>query len=76
VLRNAGYSLMAIYRMLNQLDADSSTDIKHALDTPHPDEDVFHATDRWLSTLQSIENTARDLIRILEEWIKRKGGEK
>ncbi|PKO08302.1 MAG: hypothetical protein CVU40_16095 [Chloroflexi bacterium HGW-Chloroflexi-2] len=67
---------MAIYLMLNQLDADSSTDIKHALDTPRPDEDVFHATDRWLSTLQSIENTARDLIRILEEWIKRKGGEK
>ncbi len=72
VLRNAGYSLMAIYRMLNQLDIDSSTDIKHALDTPRPDEDVFHATDRWLSTLEGIENTARELIRILEEWIRRK----
>ncbi|MBE0686756.1 MAG: MerR family transcriptional regulator [Anaerolineaceae bacterium] len=72
VLRNAGYSLMAIYRMLNQLDIDSSTDIKHALDTPRPDEDVFHATDHWLSTLQGLETTAREMIRILEEWIKRK----
>jgi len=70
VLRNAGYSLMAIYRMLNQLDFDSSTDIKRALDTPSPDEDASFATDRWLSTLQTIENTARELIRILEEWIK------
>ncbi|MBW6474685.1 MAG: MerR family transcriptional regulator [Anaerolineaceae bacterium] len=76
VLRNVGYSLMAIYRMLDQLDADSSTDIKHALDTPHPEEDVSFATDHWLSTLQDIEHTAREMIRILEEWIKRKGGEK
>lgn len=76
VLRNAGYSLMAIYRMLNQLDADSSTDIKLALDTPRADEDVFHATDRWLSTLEGIENIARELIRILEDWIKRKSGER
>lgn len=72
VLRNAGYSLMAIYRMLNQLDLDSSTDIKQALDTPRPDEEAFIATDRWLTTLEGIEKTARELIRILEEWIKRK----
>jgi DNA-binding transcriptional MerR regulator len=74
VLRNAGYSLMAIYRMLNQLDADSSTDIKLALDTPRPDEDVLFATDHWLSTLGEIEIKAREMIKILEEWIKRKGG--
>jgi hypothetical protein len=49
VLRNAGYSLMAIYHMLNQLDADSSTDFKQVLNTPRPDEDVSFATDRWLS---------------------------
>ena len=72
VLRNAGYSLMAIYRMLNQLDVDSSTDIKRALDTPRPDEDVSFAPDHWLSTLAGIENSARELIRILEEWIKNK----
>ena len=72
VLRNAGYSLMAIYRMLNQLDADSSTDIKKALDTPRPDEEAYLATDRWLTTLETIEKSAREMIRILEEWIRRK----
>lgn len=74
VLRNAGYSLMAIYRMLNQLDADSSTNVKQALDTPRPDEDVFSATDHWLSTLEGIEHTARKMIEILEEWIGGKSG--
>lgn len=73
VLRNAGYSLMAIYRMLNQLDADSSTNIKQALNTPRPDEDVFSATDHWLSTLETIENSARNMIEILEKWLQRKG---
>lgn len=33
VLRNAGYSLMAIYRMLNQLDSDNTTNIRQALNT-------------------------------------------
>jgi DNA-binding transcriptional MerR regulator len=73
VLRNAGYSLMAIYRMLNQLDADSSIDIKLVLDTPRPDEDVFSATDQWLSTLQGIEKSAREMISILEERLQKKG---
>lgn len=72
MLRNAGYSLMAIYHMLNQLDADSSTDFKHVLNTPRPDEDVSFATDRWLSTLPDIENTAGELIRIQEAWINMK----
>lgn len=72
VLRNAGYSLMAIYRMLNQLDADSSTNIKHALDTTRPDEDVFHATDHWLSTLGTIQESAPKMIEILENWLKGK----
>lgn len=76
VLRNANYSLMSIYRMLNQLDSDSTTNIKQALDTPRPDEDVFHATDHWLSTLDEIEQTARKMIEIIEEWILEKGGKK
>ncbi len=73
VLRNAGYSLMAIYRMLNQLDSDSSTNIRQALNTPRPDEDVFHATDHWLSTLEDIEQSARKMIEILEDWLRGKG---
>jgi len=72
VLRNANYSLMSIYRMLNQLDSDHTTNIKQALDTPRQDEDVFHATDHWLSTLDEIEQSARMVIEIIEEWLRSK----
>lgn len=70
MLRNAGYSLMAILRMLNQLNRDQNTDVKQALDTPTPDEDVLHATDQWLTTLQAVETRARELIVLLEERLK------
>ena len=35
VLRSAGYSVMAILRMLNHLDR-GGRDLRYALDTPHP----------------------------------------
>ena len=47
MLLRAGYSMMAILRMLLQLDR--GADPRQALDTPHPDEDVYTAADRWLS---------------------------
>lgn len=43
-----------------------------ALNTPRPDEYVFHATDHWLSTLDMIEESARKMIEILEDWLKGK----
>jgi DNA-binding transcriptional MerR regulator len=70
MLSRAGYSLMAILRMLNQLDRGIITDLRHSLDTPRPDEDVFTASDRWLSTLADQEQVALRLIALIEEIIQ------
>jgi hypothetical protein len=59
--------------MLRQLD--QGGDLRQALDTPAPDEDVYSAADRWLSTLASQERRALDLITQLEEMIRHQGGD-
>jgi hypothetical protein len=41
------------------------------LDTPRPDEDVYSAADRWLSSLAEQEQRALDLIAQLEEMIRK-----
>lgn len=65
-LRQAGYSPMAILRMLLQLDRGRTRDLAQVLDTPRPDEDVYSANDRWLSTLAEQEARAQEIIRQLE----------
>jgi DNA-binding transcriptional MerR regulator len=70
MLSRAGYSQMAILRMLLQLDRGVTTDLRHSLDTPAPDEDVYTASDRWLSTLADQEQVALRLIALIEEVIK------
>jgi DNA-binding transcriptional MerR regulator len=75
MLVNAGYSLMAILRMLLQLDQGETRDLRRALDTPHPDEDVYMASDRWLSTLGSEEKRARSIIDYIETVIQRRSGQ-
>ena len=67
VLGRAGYSQMAILRMLIQLDRGVTTHLRHWLDTPTPDEDVYSAADRWLSTLAEQEAVALRLVALLEE---------
>jgi DNA-binding transcriptional MerR regulator len=69
MLRRAGYSMMAILRMLLQLDQGKGEGLRQVLDTPRPDEDVYSAADRWLSTLAAQEQRALDLITQLEEMI-------
>ena len=69
MLRNAGYSLMAILRMLIQFDRGNADDLRGALDTPSPDQDVYSAADRWLSTLSALEQRAVDVIAQLEQMI-------
>ncbi len=71
MLRQAGYSPNAILRMLLQLDAGETENLAAALDTPRPDEDVYMAADRWLSTLEEQEDRAREMIALLEEMIAR-----
>jgi DNA-binding transcriptional MerR regulator len=51
VLVNAGYSHMAILRLMLRLDRGEEVDPRQALDTPRADEEIFHITDRWLTAL-------------------------
>lgn len=69
MLVRAGYSLMAVLRMLTLLDRGDTANLRQALDTPQPDEDVYVASDRWLSTLGNEEKRARDAIAMIEEVI-------
>jgi DNA-binding transcriptional MerR regulator len=74
MLVNAGYSLMAILRMLLQLDRGENRNLRQALDTPQPDEDVYMASDRWLSTLDYEEKRARTVIEYVETIIQSRSG--
>lgn len=69
MLSRAGYSTMAILRMLTLLDSGQTEGLRTALDTPHPDEDIFSASDRWLSTLEDWTQRTEEIILHLEEMI-------
>jgi DNA-binding transcriptional MerR regulator len=71
MLARAGYSLSAVLRMLLQLDRGEKTDLRRALDTPRPDEDVYLASDRWLSTLAEQEQLAHAVIAVIEEALQK-----
>ena len=66
MLREAGYSAMAILRMLLQLDRGERDDPRAALDTPRPDEELLSVADQWLTTLAAQEERARSIIAQLE----------
>ena len=51
VLVNAGYSHMAVLRLMLRLDRGEDVDPRQALDTPRADEEIFHITDQWLTAL-------------------------
>jgi DNA-binding transcriptional MerR regulator len=70
MLVQAGYSRMAILRMLIQFDAGKRENLGQALDTPRPDEDILMAADRWLSTLEELETRARAMIGQIGRMIK------
>lgn len=67
LLLKSGYSMMAVLRMLVQLEQGEASDLRAALDTPRPDEDVFSAADRWLTTLAEAEQLAREAILLVQE---------
>lgn len=69
MLRQAGYSLMAILRMLLQFRTDRTANLRQALDTPRPDEDVYSVADRWLSTLADQEQRALDIIQQIAHMV-------
>lgn len=69
MLSRAGYSHMAMLRMFLELEAGNTRDLKKVLDTPRPDEDIFSAADRWLTTLRAQEELAQQVIQLIEEKI-------
>lgn len=71
MLSRSGYSMSAILRMIIQLDQGKKTDLRRALDTPRPDEDVYLASDRWLSTLADQEQRAHTIIALIEEFMQK-----
>ena len=73
MLNRAGYSQMAILRMLLHLDKASGQDLRQVLDTPRPDEDIYSAADHWLSTLTEQESRAAEIIGQLEAMIREYG---
>jgi len=70
-LRLAGYSMMAILRMMRSLDQGRHADLRQVLDTPGSEEDAAYVTDRWLSTLREQEQRARAVIAQLEAMIRK-----
>lgn len=69
MLLRSGYSMMAVLRMLLQLDRGQRDGLRVALDTPRPDEDILTASDHWLSTLAEQEQQAVAIIAQLEEMV-------
>lgn len=70
ILRQSGYSLMAILRMLRQYDAGERERLREALDTPGEHEDIETVTDRWLTTLAEQEQRAQAVIRQLAAMLR------
>lgn len=71
VLLRAGYSTMAVLRMLLAFDHGQKDGLREVLDTPRADEDVYMAFDQWLSALDGHEARAQKMIAMLEARIER-----
>jgi DNA-binding transcriptional MerR regulator len=70
MLRQAGYSMMAILRMLRRFDAGERQNLRQVLDTPDPQEDIYYVADNWLTTLAQTEERAQAIIRQLNAMIE------
>lgn len=66
-LKCANYSLEAILRLVNELEKNPGADIKRALDTPGPDQDIISVCDKLISSLLAAEKNARTIASMLEE---------
>lgn len=67
MLLRSGYSLMAVHRALSFLGQGREGDVVTVLDTPLPNEEIFTAADRWLSSLDEQEQRGLKIIEILNE---------
>lgn len=64
-LRLANYSLAAILRLLQTLDADPRADIGKTLDSPDPDEDILSVCDELVSSLKAAQRSAEEMEELL-----------
>ncbi len=76
----AGYSTMAILRFMSELDSGEGRrkvrgNARVILDTPRPDEDLYSASDRWLTALGEQERRAGTMILILREILRKSRGQ-
>lgn len=69
MLRQSGYSLMAILRMLRQFDAGQTEQLQALLDTPDADEMLETVADRWRVHLAEQEKRAHSIIRQIAAMI-------
>jgi DNA-binding transcriptional MerR regulator len=69
MLLRAGYSMMAILRMVSQIDRGDTRNLRQALDTPLPGDDVFMVNDHWLSALEEFQGRALQVVALLEEML-------
>ncbi|NOK60897.1 MAG: MerR family transcriptional regulator [Chloroflexi bacterium AL-W] len=66
-LRDAGYSIMAILRLMQHINEHGTDiDVWHILNTPDPQEEVFSASDQYMTTLAAQEQRALDIIELIE----------
>ena len=66
-LRCANYSLEAILRMLRQLTQNPNVEIKAALNTPRPSDDIISACDQLIFSLSAAEKNAVILMEMLQK---------
>lgn len=71
MLRQARYSTMSILRIMLRLDSGQKDDLRAALNTPPPEDDVHYVTDRWLTALAGLEAKARDLLAMTESMARK-----
>ncbi len=72
MLLRAGYSMMAILRMVTQLDKGHTENLRQALDTPLPEDDVWMVNDHWLSALTEFNRRALLVVGHLEGMIAKR----
>lgn len=75
MLIRSRYSMMSILRVLNKLDRGEVVELRDALDTPEPGEDILYVTDHWLSTLTQLEQDARELVAQIEAILENQGSQ-
>lgn len=61
-LRHAHYSMMAILRMLSQVDKHSPHNLLAVIDTPLPSEDIITATDQFITSLVHADRNADKIL--------------